>query len=506
MDLRPLLGPGEGLNTDEWVANEFGGAPLNDRRLSARLVKSVEMLATYPGQKINADSRSDRTAINAFYRLIDMPEESAVSVENILAPNRERSIQRIRGQGKATVLMLQDGTDLRFAIRPACDGLQVIGQNQTSAKSLGLHLHATLAVSAEGLPLGVMRMGFDDLGDETSAKGQERKQAQAVREAEEGKKVQYRMQRWKDGFTDIVQAVREVGGRTRIVSVCDREADCFELFDWQRRHPRVELLVRAKHDRVLGPRHPKLFTVMRTGEPDGLIDIEIEALTARPKSNGKQASPARLKRAATCELRYRQVTLPATGAMANAEPITLSAVHIVELNPPEGEDPVQWHLLTTLAVGSANEAADVVGYYLQCWKVEDYFRVLKSGCRVEFLLFRTPERLRRAIAINGVIAWRIMVMALLERQVPDCEPGLMFTDVELDFLREYAVEYGLPAPHRPRDAVRVVAHLGGYRERKGDAGPGNQVMWHGQTRLSSATLGFRIGYNAMKRHLLHSGK
>lgn len=85
--LHPMLAPGESLNGNEWVVNEFGGAPLNDQRLSARLVKSVEMLAAYAGQKINADSRSDRTSINAFYRLIDMPEDSAVTVENILAPH-----------------------------------------------------------------------------------------------------------------------------------------------------------------------------------------------------------------------------------------------------------------------------------------------------------------------------------------------------------------------------------------------------------------------------------
>ena len=72
-------------------------------------------------------------------------------------------------------------------------------------------------------------------------------------------------------------------------------------------------------------------------------------------------------------------------------------------------------LLTTLIVRNANAASEVVGYYLQHWKVEDFFRVLKSGCRVEFLLFRTAERLRRAIAINAVIVWRIMMMTLLGR-------------------------------------------------------------------------------------------
>ena len=99
------------------------GLPLGDTRLSARLVKSAGLLAAYPGHKINASPDSDSTAINAFYRLIEKPaERSAVSVENILAPHRERSICRIRGQ--RTVLAIQDGTDLNFATRPGCDGLE----------------------------------------------------------------------------------------------------------------------------------------------------------------------------------------------------------------------------------------------------------------------------------------------------------------------------------------------------------------------------------------------
>ena len=95
--------------------------------------------------------------------------------------------------------------------------------------------------------------------------------------------------------------------------------------------------------------------------------------------------------------------------------------------PPDGEAPTEWRLLTTLDVRTAKDAAEIVGYYLQRWRIEDFFRVLKSGCRTEFLLFRTADRLQRAVAVNAVIAWRIMAMTLLGRQVPDCGPEMMFT-------------------------------------------------------------------------------
>ncbi len=180
----------------------------------------------------------------------------------------------------------------------------------------------------------------------------------------------------------------------------------------------------------------------------------------------------------------------------------MSAVHFIETAPPDGEDRVQWYLLTTLGVSNAGVTAEIVGFYLQRWKVEDFFRVLKSGCRAEFLLFRTAGRLQRAMAINAVIAWRIMVMTLLGREVPDCEPSLMFTDEELNFLRDHAEQHAMPAPVQLSDAVQLVAHLGGYRNRKHDPDPGHQIMWHGQTRLSSAALGHRIRFLAGQRHAL----
>ena len=292
VDPAPALGPGEGLSAAEWAENEFGGAPLGDKRLSARLVKSAGLLAAYPGQKINANPDSDSTAAAAFYRLIEAPAESEVTAANILAPHRERSVMRMRGQ--KTVLAVQDGTDLSFSRRPGCEGLQLTGKNQTGAASLGLHLHATLAVTGAGLPLGVLRLGFDPAG----AAGKRRKTL-----------------RWLDGFSDTAEAARGVGRRTRVVAVCDREGDFFEMFDAQRRRPRVDLLVRAKHDRSLGKGRPKLFGAMRSGPADGTVDVEIEGLTARPKSSRKKARPARLKRLAVCELRLRSVTLPATDAV-----------------------------------------------------------------------------------------------------------------------------------------------------------------------------------------------
>ena len=77
-------------------------------------------------------------------------------------------------------------------------------------------------------------------------------------------------------------------------------------------------------------------------------------------------------------------------------------------------------------------------WYCFRWRVEDWHRVLKSGCKVEKMAHKTAERLKRAIAINLVIAWRIMLMTLMGRETPELPPEVIFSDVEIAVLKTYA--------------------------------------------------------------------
>ena len=493
LDAPAALRPGEGLDRAQWAANELGGAPLGDKRLSARLVHSAALLARCPGRAFTG--AVDRAAVKGYYRLIDHPDESQVTPAHIVAPHRARTVERMRAHD--TVLCIQDGTDLRFATRPGCEGLSIIGRNQTSAKTRGLHLHLTLAVNATGLPLGVLRCEFDEPpGDEASGEQDPSQALSANQDTEPGTGGSVdKTQRWLDGLHDVAQAASQLPRNTRVITVMDREADCFEVFDAQRRNARVDVLVRAKHDRRLGQDGAKRFATLRNAPAAGHVEIEIARQTKRPKASRKQPRPARSARVARAEVHYRTLTLPAT--IKGAEPVAVSAVHVRECAPPEGEQAIEWFLLTSLDIDRFDRAVELIGYYLRRWRVEDFFRVLKSGCRAEYLAFRTAERLQRAITIQAVIAWRLMLMTLLGREVPECDAELLFSDVELRFLNEYAAHSALPAPSNLSGAVLLVAILGGYQNRKHDPPPGHQLLWRGYERLSLATLGYRI---AERRH------
>ena len=98
---------------------------------------------------------------------------------------------------------------------------------------------------------------------------------------------------------------------------------------------------------------------------------------------------------------------------------------------------------------NSTSRTDAIGYYLRRWRIEDFFRVLKTGCKAKHLAFRTAQRLERATAIQMVIAWRIMLMTLLGRAVPECPAEWLSSNAELRFLRDYAVIWNKPAAGPP---------------------------------------------------------
>lgn len=430
---RPALEPGAGLDGDEWAQHEFGGADLGDQRLNQRLVDSALALGATPGRAFCAVALGDMAAVKGYYRLIDKPDDSAVTMQAMLAPHRERTLQRMKAQ--PTVLCIQDGTDLNYSSLAQCEGLGSIGTNQTGARSAGLHLHSTLAMTTEGLPLGVL--GAQCVAPTPKSDDDDR--ASSAIPIEEKKTFC-----WIEGLRDCEQMAAELP-ETRLVGVMDREADFFELFDEQRRRGKVDLLVRAKHDRVtLDQRN--LFDATRRSAVKSRLLIAVPRQSARPKKSKQHARDGHPKRTAQVQLRYREVELAPPKHHSGKLPIKLWVVHVRETRPPAGTPRLEWFLLTTRKIVQVEQAEECLRWYCLRWRIEDWHRVLKSGCRIETLQHKTAGRLKRAIAINLVIAWRIMLMTLLGRQCPELPADTLFSDLEIEVLQAYAKKTALASP------------------------------------------------------------
>ncbi|NNF95352.1 MAG: transposase, partial [Halobacteria archaeon] len=191
----------------------------------------------------------------------------------------------------------------------------------------------------------------------------------------------------------------------------------------------------------------KLFDTLRQSEVRSTLRIQIPRQSARPKLSKQKARPHRAQRSAQVALRYQAVELPPPCAHKDKAPVKLWVVHLREETPPAGEIRLEWFLLTTIAVTSNRLAEECIRWYRLRWRIEDWHRVLKSGCGTEKLTNRTAERLRRGIAINMVIAWRIMLMTLLGRECPELPAEVLFSDIEIEVLSAYAEKKTLTHPH-----------------------------------------------------------
>jgi len=470
------LGAGEGLDGTCWVEREFGGAPLGDKRLSRRLVDSAQRQAAQPGRAFTGVAKGDWPATKGYYRLIDQPADSAVTMAAMLQPHQARTHQRM--QAESRVLCIQDGTTLTYTGLEQCDGLGVTGSNQTGAQSRGLTLHSTLAINGKGIPLGIVDA-------RCRAPDPEAKKATPKTPIEEKKTYD-----WLQATRTCMKLAVQMP-QTRITCVMDREADFFELFDEQRNNPCVDVLMRAKHNRCLSGER-KLFDHLRASEARGELQVTVKRRSARGKRSKQKAQTGRVQREATLTLHYESVEFLPPSHHRDKAPVRLWAVHGVEQAPPEGVEPLEWFLLTTRDIDSVADAQQCLQDYALRWRIEDWHRVLKSGCGIEKLAHQRIERLERALAINMVIAWHIMVMTLLGREVPDLPAEVVFTDLEIEFLQAWAKDIRVKPPTNLGETIRLVARLGGYLGRKHDPPPGHQLMWHGYRTLTMMSAGYAL--------------
>ena len=461
------LEPASGLAGSGWAEQEFGDCELGDERLTRRVVKIAGEQAAKPGASYAEACHGERAALKAYYRFLNAEHEE-LDGESLLATHRRQTLRRMKGQ--ETVLLIQDSSDLNFSTRTKCEDLGIIGTNQTGAKSRGLRLHSCLAVGADdGLPLGVVRL---DGYAPASAKGKDR--ARPIEEKDSN--------RWLVTYRDGIELAAALPD-TRFVSVADREGDIFELFDLHRRLPgkKPGLLVRARCDRRLEDTERKLFAELAEAPLAGNVLLDVPRQRehlGKPSKPGRPALPARQ---AAVEVRFQEVTIcaPQTAQTRDRPPLRLWAIQLVEKNPPPGATAVHWLLLTTIQVVSLKQALKCARWYCRRWRIEEWHRVLKSGCKIEEHQNRSAETLLRAITLDAVIAWRIMLLVLLGREVPGLPSDVIFCPNECEVLELLAKKKNFSL----NEAIIVIAKLGGYLNRKCDAYPGYECMWKGYAQF-----------------------
>jgi len=441
----------------DWVKEELLDVSFGDRRLLLRYLVVAEHFAKHPEAPISQASEVWKKA-KAAYRFFD---NKKVTADLILRPHQRKTVDRIRNHN-GWVVVAQDTTYLNFSHMRESEDLGPIGDN--IADSRGLVAHNSLAMTAHGLPLGVIDQ-----------------QIWARSPVEHGKKKEYRYKpvEEKESFKWI-KALRRYSKtlpkKCKVVTVCDAEADMYELFV-AAKNANAKLLVRATANRCLDHETDKLWDFMKKQSAVATDTVEI----AQQRD--------RVARTANIEIRYADVKVICPRDLRshkyNYPPyIAVSAVYVYEPQPPEDVDPLSWLLLTSVPTTSITAAKTRISWYKQRWQVEILHRVLKSGCRVERAQLEKNHRRFPYLALNSIIAWKLLLITHYSRINPKAPATSLLTQTECDVL--YSVTHNNISNGRmfnAKKATQWLAQLGGYMARKGDPPPGPTHVWRGWQRL-----------------------
>ena len=330
----------------------------------------------------------------------------------------------------------------------------------------GVLMHSSLAVTTEGLPLGLAAIKF---WTRSKFKGTAalKRRVNPTRTPIEGKESV----RWLENMR---QATALLMRPERLIHVGDRENDIYEFF-CEAQSVGTHFLIRTCVDRLAGDgRH----TVAHE-----MAEVTVKGEHRVQLADGQQA---------VVELRYKRVrVLPPIGKQKRYPALDLTTIHAQERSEPEDRARIDWKLITDLPVGSAEDAVEKLKWYALRWKIEVFHKVLKSGCRAEDARLRTAGRLVNLISIFCIVSWRLFWMTMINRAAPESSPELVLTKPEISVLDQLTIRRPKPLQsHRSLSSyLTQIARLGGYLDRANDAPPGNIVIWRGWSRLTDIVLG-----------------
>ncbi len=469
-----------------WVMDELQTVKLGDKRLDARLRTVLSQLADQPAASIPA-ACGGHAEMAAAYRLFD---NEKATFDNILEAHADATRQRIAGQSVA--ILIQDTTEVNLT-RPE----QVVaGVGPLDGNSrVGALLHLLHAFTPDGTPLGTVQAMAWTRDEEAVGNASLSRAERAVMPIEA--KESYR---W---VTTLQQARRVASpcSATTCVCVADSEADIYEVFAEGMAEPgSIEWIVRACQNRALSRENTAETDTVYVREhvfaQSVLFSHTVKVRGREPKVGCETRSrrQARVSRTAEVAVRAARVALRPPYRPAGKLPtVMLNVVLVHEADPPPGEEPIEWLLLTSLPIDDPEQVRRVIQYYCTRWMIEVFFRVLKSGCRVEERRFEQLDRLLTCLAVYLIVAWRVLYVCRLGRSCPDLDCEAVFEPAEWKAVWKVVCRTDPPrTPPRLGEMVRLVAQLGGYVNRKRAAPPGPQTLWIGLQRAHDFALCWQL--------------
>lgn len=391
---------------DHWVEAELDGLELGHLTLHRRFARMLQARWAHPDWSFYT-SFSGAAGGKAAYAFIENPRAD-LQFQNLLAPHCHNTRRRMAAE--QVVVLAQDTSALSYNTLRKTEGLGPIGDDRNPGR--GMLLHTLQAFRLDGIPLGC---AWAKLWAREPVSDTARRNEQSIDQKESV--------RWVEAFQTAASIAAQMP-RTAILVTGDRESDIMDLYDRSTvAPPNLHFLVRAQHDRVLHSGE-KLWDHLSHQPRGGTMSVKIPRNTDRPA------------RTATLELRWAKIQIkpPRVGCKNSWGVTELWALLAKEIAPPKGVEPIQWMLLSDCKIDSLKTARRRVRWYGLRWGIECWHQVLKDVCKVETRQMKSAKALSRALALDLMVSWRVLLLCRLGKAHPHLPASLLYSPEELAIL------------------------------------------------------------------------
>jgi Transposase DDE domain/Transposase DNA-binding len=429
------------------------------KKTNNRFVSLINTLGSGFGHSINSscDSTAESSAI---YHFMNSPR---VNHESIILSERDRLLGFVSSLPDDTILSISDVTTLQYTTKRSSAKMKYV----TSKNQHGYQVISQMLCHQSGAPIGILSQycwnyEIEDLGQ------RRQRQNLSIEEKETGY------------YLRQVKHLQEHFGEQpskKIIHLIDRAGDVHEILQ-SRPFEHIHYIIRSKNDRKLLDEDKTIRQLLDTQPVVGCYTILMRTKVELPDNVlkiEKQRAEKGDWREAKVEVSFAKATLRATNISANRKlvPIDAYIVRVKEKDCPEGVEPIEWVLLTTLKVENLEDAFQVIDYYILRWQIEVFHHILKQGAKIEELQLEEPRAILNALAVYSILSVQILRLRDLAEKDPDqpletagyTEKDYQIIATYLNSKAQHQIEV-YPPKSTISDFIRLVSMLGGNRKGK----------------------------------------
>ena len=437
------------MEEESWGTKEFKDCGVEDKREAKSLSAMADSLLSHPESSFSG--ALGPSLRKAAWRIFTKEEVD-------LSCGHYRQTSR-RSEGHDVVLVSHDTTDISYPTHSKAEGLGDLGGGK--GPSPGIALHSAMVLSEQGLPLGLIGQKYWA----PVATGREKHPCQYPLEEKES-------YRWVEALGWVWQYLKKV---KQVVVISDRESDFYEYMLAPRK-ANIDLLFRARH------MHRKIFY---NDKKILLREVDFPDTTLTEVFVGKAWK--RKERVAKMAVSWGKIICPPAAGKKGVE-VPLWVVKAKEIDPPLGEQAIEWVLITTIDVKNEQAALLMLDYYRKRWIIERWHLVLKQGMQIEKMQFDCFQRLTNAIALASIVAWQLLCLKHLAAQNPDVPAQEVLEPLQVEVLKK---QKGLKQITL-QQALIAIAVLAGFTPSKKQPLPGEKTIWKGWFIFDKLCEGYKL--------------